>query len=486
MLLSITYSGENATDLGFLLHKNPTRPQVFRLNFGKAYVFYPEANEQRCTAALLLDIDPIDLARGKAGSKDGGLFDYVNDRPYVCSSFMSTAISSVYGSAMAGRSEERQELADSALRLSATVTMLPCRGDNAMLERVFAPLGYSVEFTGNLLDEKYPEWGDSPCVDLSISGTVRLRDLLSHLYVLIPVFDRRKHYWTGEDEVKKLLRHGEGWLKDHPERGFITSRYFDRSRRLAQVALDRMDGENGEDGSTGEVFDRVRVPKLNKRRLEAVVAVLREKGVHSVIDMGCGSGKLLRMLLRDGAFGKIAGTDVSLSALEYAARRLRIDEMSDAQKNRVVLFQSSLTYRDKRFGGYDAAACVEVVEHIDLNRLPAFAQAVFEAARPGVVVLTTPNAEYNEKFVNMYQNQAQGGGARSPLGLTGPPETPYQTQGGGLRHGDHRFEWTREQFRTWGDAVAEKYGYSAVYSDIGDSDEKLGAQTQMGVFTLCE
>ncbi|MDR1885853.1 MAG: 3' terminal RNA ribose 2'-O-methyltransferase Hen1 [Synergistaceae bacterium] len=462
MLLSITYTGANASDLGYLLHKNPNRPQVFELNFGRAYVFYPEAGEHRCTAALLLDIDPVDLARGKVGSKDGGIFDYVSDRPYVCSSFMSTAISRVYGSAMAGRCAERPDLAGSAMELSAEVAMLPCRGDKAMMERVFAPLGYSAEFSWGELDERFPEWGPSPYVDLTLRGTVRLRDLLMHLYVLIPVFDRQKHYWMGDDEVEKLLRHGEGWLEAHPERDFIVKRYLNRGRHLARMALDRLeDGQSGADDEAGVSGDGIidSPPSLNKTRLEAIVAVLKDLGVRSVIDMGCGEGNLLRLLLNETSFARIAGTDLSPAALARAGRRLQLDRMPEAAKNRLTLFQGSLTYRDERFKGYDAAACVEVMEHIDLNRLPAFERVLFECARPRVILLTTPNVEYNENYEFLGE--------------------------GRLRHGDHRFEWTREQFREWGGRSAQRYGYSVSYIDIGDGDAERGAPTQMGVFTLC-
>lgn len=464
MLLTITYKGERATDLGFLLHKNPQRPQVFDLSHGKAYVFYPEANENTCAAALLLDIDPLDLARGKAGSRDGGLFDYVNDRPYVSSSFMSTAISKVYGTAMTGRCDKRQELADSALDLTAAVTMLPCRGETAMLERVFAPLGYAVAFTTSELDEKHPEWGGSRYVDLTISGDVRLQDLLRHLYVLIPVFDRQKHYWVGKEEVEKLLRHGEGWLEEHPEKEFITRRYFARKQGLARLALDRLD--NGEAGAGVTVVDAeeadesdetIKKPSLNSRRLTAVVEALKEAGATSVIDMGCGEGNLLQLLMKEKSLAKIAGMDVSFSVLERAYQRLKIDRMPELQKNRLTLFQSSLTYKDDRYAGYAAAAVVEVVEHLDHNRLAAFEQVLFGATKPPVVVLTTPNIEYNENYESLTE--------------------------GSLRHGDHRFEWTRAEFRQWGDKVATKYGYTVVYSDIGDEDETRGTPTQMGVFT---
>src|SRR5262245_11106948 len=106
MLLTITTTHSPATDLGYLLHKNPARTHTFDLSFGQAHIFYPEVGEERCTAALLLDIDPVGLVRGRRGpAGEGGMLEqYVNDRPYVASSFLSVAISQVFGTAMSGRS----------------------------------------------------------------------------------------------------------------------------------------------------------------------------------------------------------------------------------------------------------------------------------------------------------------------------------------------------------------------------------------------
>ncbi|MDR0651895.1 MAG: 3' terminal RNA ribose 2'-O-methyltransferase Hen1 [Synergistaceae bacterium] len=471
MLLTITYQEKNAADLGYLLHKNPNRPQKFELSYGHAYVFYPEASDDCCTAALLLDIDPIDLARGKEGTKSGGLFDYVNDRPYVSSSFMSTAIASVFGTALAGRCDKKPELASSEHNLKAAITALPCRGEVEMIDRIFSPLGYEVRYTKEPLDEKFPEWGEGCYVNLSLSNRCLLKDLLSHLYVLIPVFDRRKHYWIGADEIDKLLRKGAGWLENHPERDFIVKRYLAGRKRLARMAAELLD--NGESGATEEADlesperetpEETAVKKsLNTRRLEAVVAALLSKGASTVIDLGCGEGNLLRLLLREKSFARVAGADASAYALERAERRLKAGQLEvkktpEDRPSRLALFQGALTYRDERFSGYDAATCVEVIEHIDKNRLGAFEDVLFAHARPRIVVITTPNIEYNEKFEKM----------------SGP-----------LRHKDHRFEWTREEFHAWGSAVANRNGYEVAFSLVGDADEKLGTQTQMGVFAKC-
>lgn len=473
MLLTITYTadpsaGENALDLGFLLFKNPSRPQVFEMNYGKAYVFYPQATPEVCTAALLLDIDPIDLARGKVGSKDGGLFDYVNDRPYVSSSFMSSTLVKVFGTALSGRCDQRPTLVDQPLDFTVAITTLPCKGDPELLNRIFGPLGYTVSASSQVLDEVYPQWGEGKYVDLVIRGKVKLQDLLHHLYVLIPVFDRKKHYWVGPDEVDKLLRHGKNWLEDHPEKEMITNRYMGGRSSLARQALkglqlDLLD--EGQSGASDQESDEVKPaaikqPNLNRQRLEAVVQALKATNAVSVIDLGCGEGNLLSLLLKDSRFTRMAGTDVSWSILERANQKLKLDRMAETQRKRITLFQGSLTYKDERFQGYDAACIIEVIEHLDESRLSFFSQVIFGETRPQTVILTTPNVEYNKNYPGL--------------------------AAGHLRHGDHRFEWTRQEFARWTQEICRTYDYTVTIQQIGDEDEVYGTPTQMGVFTLCK
>ena len=494
MLLTITYTGEDADNLGYLLYKNPNRHQVFELNYGKAYVFYPEVSKERTTATLLLDINPLDLARGKEGAKGGGLFDYVNDRPYVASSFLSGAIAKVFGTAMTGKSKEHQELASSAIPLESKIVMLLCVGDNTWINRLFEPLGYVVETEEYLSDENFPEWGESKYVNVTIKGEVRLCDLLSQIYVLIPVFDRQKHYWMAEDEVNKLIKHGGDWLKTHPERDLIMTRYFNKKARYYSMAVKRLmedtepeditedrdieeiEGEEGEKSiekaKASEAAEEAKEKdgaeekasakgvSLNQQRLDAIVSVLKDAHVESVIDLGCGEGKLLALLMKDKSFKRLAGSDVSLSILQRAKDKLKLDKLPEGQADRIQLFQSSLTYRDKRFEGYDAACIVEVVEHLDTARLKAFERVVFECARPNMVIVTTPNREYNNRYKNLIND--------------------------GMRHSDHRFEWTRDEFLTWAKEVANTYGYTAQLMEIGEYDEQYGTPTQMGVFRKCE
>ena len=466
MLLEITYLQAPATDLGYLLHKNPGRLHTIELSFGNAYVFYPEVAQERCTAALLLDVDPVGLVRGRHGPAGEGfsLQQYVNDRPYVASSFMSVAISKVYGTALSGRSKERPEIADSAVPLRAKIAMLPCRAGEGFLRKLFEPLGYTVTVTGYILDEKFQEWGQAPYFTVELEAQVRLRDLLSHLYVLIPVLDDDKHYWVGDEEVEKLLRHGAGWLPGHPEREAITNRYLKRQGRLTRAALARLAEEDQPDPDSEvavrDVEEEVVEERisLNQQRLGTVMSALRASGAKRVLDLGCGEGQLLRLLLEDRSFAEIVGVDVSYRALEKAREKLRVERLPERQKERLKLLQGSLTYRDERLAGYDAAAVVEVVEHLDPPRLAAFERVLFEFARPGTVVMTTPNAEYNVKWESL------------PAGK--------------FRHRDHRFEWTREQFQSWASGVAAQFGYGVRFLPVGPDDPQVGSPTQMALFVL--
>ena len=380
MLLTISTSHKPATDLGFLLHKHPDRCQTFELSFGQAHVFYPASTAERCTACLLLDVDPVRLVRGKGDWKGGLLDQYVNDRPYVASSLMSVAIAQVFGSALAGRCKDRAELVETPIPLAARLDVLPVRGGEELLQRIFEPLGYAIAAQRHPLDEQFPEWGDSPLFTVNLEQTTTLSALLQHLYVLIPVFDLRKHYYIGQDEVEKLFSKAGGWLADHPERELIARRYLARRPGLARQAIARLvaeespreldDDDAPDAASTGEAEQREQ--SLHEQRLGAVLAVIRASGAKRVLDLGCGEGKLLRQLLADRQFTQIVGMDVSIRSLEIAHRRLKLDRLPDRQRERIRLVHGALTYRDQRLAGFDAAAVVEVIEHLDPARLAAF------------------------------------------------------------------------------------------------------------------
>ena len=465
MLITINNTRPPARDLGYLLHKNPDRVQSFDLSFGKAHVFYPEATNESCTAALLLDVDPVALVRTRRGpSGEGGALDqYVNDRPYVASSFLSVAIARVLASALGGSSKGRPELVDQPLPLVARITVLPCRGGEDILKRLFEPLGYTVRAEHHTLDEKFPEWGESNYYTVELEQEISLQKLLTHLYVLIPVLDAEKHYWVGQDEVDKLLRHGEGWLQAHPERELIVKRYLRYQKHLATEALARLIGDEeanpeAEQEKKAEQEEAIEKPiLLNQLRLEAVTQAVTASGASHVIDLGCGEGRLLRELLKHKQFQEIAGMDVSHRSLEVASERLHLDTMPPKQKERIRLFQGSLMYKDKRLAGFEAATVVEVIEHLDPPRLAAFERVVFEHAKPNTIIITTPNVEYNIRFETLPAGQ--------------------------FRHKDHRFEWTRAEFQSWAGDVARRFGYTVTFRPVGNEDAEVGSPTQMGVFT---
>ncbi|MEJ2855109.1 MULTISPECIES: 3' terminal RNA ribose 2'-O-methyltransferase Hen1 [unclassified Saccharothrix] len=451
MLLTLTTTHQPATDLGHLLHKHPDRAQEFRTSAGTAHVFYPRADDQECTVALLLEVDPVALVRGPGST----LTQYVNDRPYVAGSLFTVALGSVFRTAMNGRSQSRAELAATPIPLRVHIPVLPF----ALVDRLFTPLGWASEV------EPIPltDGTDSRYGAVTLTGTLKLSDALKHLYVLLPVLDGSKHYWVDDDEVEKLLRAGDGWLSTHPDRELITTRYLARKRPLVESALARLaDLDDVEpedlDNALAEPTIAERKVSLAVQRRDAVVAALKAAGARRVLDLGCGGGALLRALVQVPEFTDIHGVDVSAKALQEAARKLRLDRMPDRQRQRIVLRQSSLTYADPALAGYDAAVLMEVVEHLDPVRLPALEHSVFVVARPRTVLVTTPNVEYNALFETLPAGQ--------------------------LRHSDHRFEWTRAEFREWATGVADRRGYTVSFEPIGPEDPALGAPTQMAAFFL--
>lgn len=518
MLLTITTTYQPATDLGYLLHKNPARLQTVEVAAGQAHIFYPEATAERCTAALLLDVDPIALVRSHRGPAGEGfaLEQYVNDRPYAASSFLSAALARAFNTAMNGTCKDRPELPETLLPLEATVAVMPAAGAE-QLRRLFEPLGYTVATEAHPLDPTVPAWGDSRYCTLRLTHpALRLRDLLSHLYVLIPVLDRGdKHYWIDRAEAEKLLVRGAGWLPQHPEREFITRRYLRNLAQFVNPTLDRLlEGEEpasddvpaspapaaalpetpaaeaapgitetsaavavGETAVTATGMGAAEVAadsaadeaqaapadapaekkqSLHNQRLDRVADVIRRLGAKRVLDLGCGEGKLVRRLLKLPQIEHVWAMDVSWQELQRAQERLHVAEMSPKQRERLTLTQGSLLYHDARLAGYDAAAVVEVIEHLDEGRLAAFEQVVFARARPGAVLVTTPNADYNQRYEAL--------------------------SAGEFRHSDHRFEWTRAEFGEWAAGVAARHGYRVRLEPLGPEDAEVGAPSQLAVF----
>lgn len=459
MLLKITTNKPDASALSFLLHKHPDRIQAVDIPAGQAHIFYPKVDDTECTVCLLLDINSIKLVKNCKGNgpSDFALAQYVNDRPYVASSYLSVAMAKAFQSALNGTCRLRPELVDEVMPFTVQLAVLPGpKGGELLIRRLFEPLGYAVALTRHILDRHFSEWGDSRYYTVCLTGNQKLKDLLAHLYVLIPVLDSHKHYWVSQAEVEKLLQKGRGWLETHPEREQITHRYLKGLGDLSRNALKRLtEAEELSEDAESASEDDVK-PTLHKQRLLQTLDVLKQSGATRVMDLGCGEGKLLRLLLCDPQFTSILGMDVSSKALKKAADKLHLQDLSPAQKRRVQLIQGSLTYKDRRLEGYDAAALVEVIEHLDLDRLDAFERVVFKNARPQTVILTTPDRGYNQLFPFLEANQ--------------------------FRHPDHRFEWTRAEFTSWVDHVCKDFGYEATIRSVGEEVEQVGAASQMVIF----
>lgn len=469
MLLRIGTSFEPATDLGYLLHKHPDKVQTFPLKQGTATVWFPVATQERCDCALHVDLDPISLVRGRSPEQQGasGLLEqYVNDRPWVASSYLAVAIAEVFGTALSGRCVHRPDLVGRELPWEVSLPVVPARrGGAAFLRSLFEPLGWSVTTTAIPLDSHWPSWGDSACVGLRLEGIMRLKDVLDHLYVLLPVLDGAKHYYIGDAEREKLIRHGRDWLERHPLKERIVRRYLLDRSGLVKSTLRRLE-EESEDESVGRE-DTVtsqeagspataRKGHLDRLRREAVLDVLASVAVSSVADLGCGEGRLLHLLRHLPGMDRVVGVDVSTRALEVAARRLRLGRESNGARGKLELLHGSLVYADPRLHGLDAAVLVEVLEHIDPDRLPFLEANVFGKIQPRLVVVTTPNREYNECCEELTNS--------------------------GLRHSDHRFEWTRGEFAAWAERMASSYGYEWRWRAIGEEHPEFGSPTQMAVF----
>ncbi|MBE7194102.1 MAG: 3' terminal RNA ribose 2'-O-methyltransferase Hen1 [Gordonia polyisoprenivorans] len=427
-----------ATDVGYLLHKHPDRVQRFPTSQGVATVFYPIADDDRCRVAMHVD------GIGIRPTRDSGTSRYVTAVPYEASTRMVVALGKVFGDALAGRCHQRPELVDRTWDLTVRAAAVPCPGgpDNVSAEDLFEPLGWTVEMTREALVPV--EWGSSDHGVLTVRGSFRVVDALRHLAVLVPVLTRDKHYFVDDAEIEKLVRLGDSWLPAHPHAAAITRAYLKNLPGLAERAITMV---SGADAPAAGITDTRK--RLSHNRTEEVLGLLSASGARSVLDVGCGEGRLLAELAARTPIPRLAGVDVAADALHRAARRLEL-------VRQVELWQSSLMYADPRCSGYDAVVLMEVIEHIDRGRLPVAMASVFDDMAPATVVVTTPNREFNAR---------------------------YGLAAGELRHPDHRFEFDRTEFADWCAEVSAEFDYTHVRGGIGDRDAEAGSPTQYAVFT---
>lgn len=470
MLMTLTCTPTDnfqPSDLGYLVHKHPSKQQQFSVSHGTAHVFYPEVTPERCVLAMLLEVDPVGLVR-RSGT--AALDQYVNDRPYAASSFFAVAMNNVFRDVLVKKCKDRPQLVEQPIPLSVTLAVVRCGSGDTYLRGLFEPLGYTVECERHALDPAMG-WNEGPYYTVTLSAVCPLHRMLNHIYILLPVLDRQKHYYVDARELEKLLLKGEGWLADHPLRDSIVERYLKRRSHLMREALARLSEEDPRDpeermsrandaeeqlensrkeqGATDDIAAPVR---LHDVRLDRVAEVLKESGYSRIADLGCGGGKLITRLRKYRQFQKIIAMDVSYETLMHAKDRLRWED-GDPQ---LQLLHGSLLYRDSRLKETQAAALVEVIEHLDPPRLRVCERNLFGFAKPNLVIITTPNRDYNVLFPTL--------------------------SAGKHRHSDHRFEWTRAEFAEWCTRVATEFGYNYTIEGLGPEDETHGCPSQMAVF----
>ena len=466
MHLNLTVEGPGAEDFSYLLHKHPNK--LFRKElggFGEVFVYYPVADDGRASASLTVLIDTARGGKGRSRMPEEAT-QYVGDWAYASGTVLATALRVAFATALGGRCQDKPDAVGCPMHLTAVLPAVRARGGEDAVRRLFAPLGYEVTTTSEDADPEYPEWGESRALGVRLVGDVTLHALLTHLYLLLPCLDTSRYHHVGDAEVDKLLRHGEGWLDDHPERGRILSHYLRGKRGLIDAANTALaerapeateateDEPEDEGGATPLAVDteaaRERPLRLLDHRLTAVLGALRaEPACRSVVDLGCGEGVLVRAMLAQGDIESVVGIDPAPTALTRALRRVKYDK-------RFRALQGSAFHLEDAAVGKDAVVLMEVIEHIEPSRLAWVEEMVWGRLGTRRVVVTTPNREYNARFEWVAE--------------------------GGVRHHDHRFEWTREEFLVWARRVAEAYGYSVEVTGVGAVDEEVGPPTQMAVF----
>lgn len=464
MLFTLTCTGPHAPRLPELFNRNPQELHTVTLSAGRVHLFFPELTSERVTAAFLLDLEPAGVERRPRGGMHAPklVADILHDRAYISSATLISALGPLLEPILEPCGKTARAGCQQSLPLEAHLHAVTCRrGGVALLQRLFVPLGF--ELHAEPLVPMAQQGGGSYVWQLVLKRECPLQVFLRHLYLLTAVMDDDAPEWEREDEAERLLTLGETWLSDHPEQAWILERGRSIRRRLLHPGLEPLLSMAGE-----RPVDRLRALEpglearleaglnLVSRRLQAVVRVLEQQRISRVGDLGCGEGRLLKELLARPQFKRIVGLDVAVECLERASRRLRLDQLPEAQADRVQLLHGSVLYYDKRLEGLEALTLLEVLEHIDPEKLPLVEEVLFEGLRPPLVIVTTPNQSFNGRLEGLLAGQ--------------------------LRHSDHRFEWTREQARRWAEGVSYRHSYRFQLEELGERDLEVGAPTVMVIF----
>ena len=476
MFLSLAVTGEHAPDLGFVLYKHPDRMYEKANSRGRIIGVFSENEPARAEFCLVVEVDPVERVRGV--SWDRGIASYVEPMPFLAASHVSQAISQALGSAMNGVLASKDPETDARVRAAGVlpwpleIKVGPVRCSPWMIERLFGHLGWNVAIASHPLEVPGRTDDDRPLHVFTLTGSATVSDALAQLYVLLPVLDPNRHYFYDESEVRKLFDKGGDWLNDHPYRDVIISRYLSKSKELREYARslfgkfqekksdEELQADYDEWSETFGGMDDDGSP--HALRHARILSDIASWGVRSVVDLGCGEGKLLEGLARIAQDMRVVGVEPSVRDLERARKNLSRNPGKTVDP-RVTLIHGSAIYADERLKGFDAAVLSEVIEHVDPDRLSHLARSVFGVMRPNRVVVTTPNGDYNAWF---------------------------DLRPGEFRHADHRFEWSRPECEAWVTAVSAEYGYHSEITGAGgfygDRDDRHGEVSHYIVFTKKE
>jgi 3' terminal RNA ribose 2'-O-methyltransferase Hen1 len=441
------------------------------MSFGEGYVYFQENPQGDNSLSLLVDVDPLATVQGRGQlSHMDGL--YVNDRAYVPSSLLTSALTKAFGTALSGRCKERPELASTPIDWTVSVPVVTSDWRTEILWSLFGPLGYEVRMAHV---EREGHRSSHPDVASDLTGvklctTATMREVLSHLVVLIQVLDQDNHRWLDEQDLDPFMRRVEGWLPEHPYGMFILKRALKHQKHLIKAVIAKfpaiVDSQARISSINSEMWDASQLEEyadqplsLNRQRFAVVQELIERLQPRSLVDLGCGDGSFIGFLANGALLHpmeRIIGMDVSASELARAKTRMEHLSSLPGRRTPVEWLLGSLLYRDPRIKGLDMAILIEVIEHIDPWRLPALERQVFGEGGYASIVVTTPNREFNLIY-----------------GLS---------EEHSLRHRDHRFEWTRQEFQEWVQKIASQYGYEWQIQGIGTVSLDHGSPSQMVLF----
>ncbi|MCM3572375.1 3' terminal RNA ribose 2'-O-methyltransferase Hen1 [Mesobacillus subterraneus] len=443
MQLTIRAVGENVQVISHLLAKNPNNLYERNQKGHAVRLFFSSFTEREVEATVFVAPDSLELVKNQGNQYD--ITHYINDREFAVSSIFISLIRTALGTALNGQPKEEyikwvKHPFDLELSFGPVASGL---SDHQIVD-LFEPLGFNVSINRPQIEYNFNLKSKSSVRFITLKGRTPLQMALRQIFVLIPVLDNYKHYFIDEKEIEKLERYGEGWLDDHPQKSFILKKAL-RFKNVYELV-------EGQEKDTAA--PEMRKIRLNDMRYEKIVDTVNGfENKESIVDLGSGEGKLSTRLGFIPGVKEILAVEPSEEASIRAMERFAQAEGKDYFIKPTQLW-GSLFYYDERLKGKDVIILCEVIEHIDEERLSKVFQTILQDYRPKNLVVTTPNKEYNA----LYEMDTE------------------------FRHGDHRFEWSREEFEAWCKARNEEGEYELIFDGIGELDEQFGFPTQMCIF----